>query len=256
MPGRRPQPGQTARADVPLGQLTVMVDEVLGSTGHRSRRARGGGRVVGAHVQAGEHEVCGLPSEVGCSRGASPFVGSAEVPPSGERRCAPAVLGDQSGQPGRVSSAGEQNDETRAVREVRQHRAQVTPDGRDHDRLLRGPALPGPGEGVAGDGGVDADLVRAEHVDEGRGDAGAQRVTAGEDDGVGVLLDESRHRRAKGGGPGHERGRRADVVGHEVEVPGSTDQGARTRDEGAPPFVQASPPVVPDTHDVDHGRPH
>ena len=231
-----------------------MVDEVLGASrdcsgGRGSRRG-----VVGAHVEAGEHEVGGGLGEAVGALGASALVGAAKVPAGGEHACAPTVLGQQGRQAGRTVAVGEEDDEAGTVGQVGKDRAQVAPDRRDDERLLRGPALPGTGEGVAGDGGVDADAFGADDVDEGRRDAGAQRVAAGEDDGVGVRLDECGQRRAKGAGPGHEL-RLGCVGGDEVEVTAAPDEGRGTADEGAPGLVQTGPPVVPDTHDLDHGRP-
>ena len=248
------QSGQTARPHVALGQLAVVVDEVLGAPRDRSggRGSRRG--VVGAHVEAGDHEVGGGLGETVGALGASALVGAAKVPAGGEHACAPTVLGEQCAEPSRVAAPGEEDDESRAGGQVGQDRAQVAPDGRDDDGLLGGPPLTGPGEGIAADGGVDAHAVGADELDEGRGDAGAQRVTAGEDDGVGVRLDEGGQRRAKGAGPGHEL-RLGCVGGDEVEVTAAPDEGRGTADEGAPGLVQTGPPVVPDTHDLDHGRP-
>ncbi len=248
------QPGQGRGPHVTLGQLAVVGDEVLGATGHGSRGRRDRGGVVGAHLDAAEHEVVGPTGEGVGPLAAGSLVRPAEVPTCGERARAPAALREQGAETRGVGAVGAEDDEPGGGGEMGQDRAQVAPDRRDDRRALRGPALARPREGVAAHRRVDPHGVGPEQVDQRRRDAGAQRVAAREGDGVARRPQELGQTGAKGARPGDELG--AGCVGsQEVEVAAPADEGRRTRDEAATRPVQAVPPVVTDTHDLDHGRP-
>lgn len=184
------EPRQCTGADVALGELAVVLEEVVGDAGRpRVEVVLGGGHLDRDHVEPGQRP--GPRAEVGRPARVAELVVRAEVAQDRHPGVVEALGVQQLGHGHRGRLVGRQHQDPRSRDQLAPQRRGIAPDQRHHRRLLRGPAHPGPRERHRRHRWYDVDRVGAEQPDERRTDPGDQGVTRGQrDDPPAVVLTE------------------------------------------------------------------